>query len=76
MSSLDILLTIFGCFVTVGLSINAYFLRGILQDLNEVKIKLAIINTQAESKEVRIFNSERDIRDIYERLNSIERNKK
>lgn len=51
---MDATITIVGLFGTIALSINAFFLRGIFYDLNEVKVKLAHIMENSKAKELRI----------------------
>lgn len=48
------ILTIVGSFVTTGLAINAFFLRGIFEDLNSVKVTIAtaLANDKAKQKEI------------------------
>ena len=70
---LEIVISVVGAFGTIALTINAYFLRGIFHDLNAVKIKLAEMGARSESKELRIENLERNEREIFDRLNILER---
>lgn len=56
----EIILGIVGVIGTVALSINGYFLRGIYKDLNEVKIDLAKMIENSESKEFRIKELEKE----------------
>lgn len=70
---LELLVAIVGAFGTLALTINAFFLRGIFIDLNDVKIKLAQISARSESKEARLQNLERNEREFFDRLNIVER---
>jgi len=70
---LELVIVIVGSFITLGLSINAFFLRGISIDLNTVKIELAKMIERSNAKEARIENLERSEREIFERLNILER---
>ena len=51
MEWLGIVLSIVGAFLVLGLGINAFFLRGIFQDLNDVKVQLAGMTENSEGKE-------------------------
>jgi len=70
---IEMMLMIIGSFGTLALSINAFFLRGIYLDLNAVKIKLVEISTRGEAKERRIEELEKNQKEIFDRLNIIER---
>ena len=70
---MEIVLSIVGVFGTVGLTINAFFLRGIFLDLNAVKIQLAEMSARGEGKQKSIDNLEANQKEIFERLNIIER---
>ena len=68
---IEALLSIVGFFGVVGLSINAFFLRGILQDLNDVKIKLAIMSGRDAGTEKRISDLEGETKESRERLHAL-----
>ena len=70
---IEVVLSIIGGFGTLGLTVNAFFLRGIFIDLNTVKVRLAEMSARSESKELRIANLETSDKEIFERLNRIER---
>lgn len=70
---LEMIISIVGFFGTLALTINAFFLRGIFQDLNDVKIKLAEMTAFSASKEKRITDLEINEKEIFERLNILER---
>lgn len=67
------MLAIIGAFLTLCLAVNGYFLRGIFEDLNAVKINIAKIMAYDEYKEKRIESLEASLRDVYSRLNQLER---
>ncbi len=69
----EIVLSVVGCFIVLTLGVNAFFLKGILEDLNDVKLKLTEWITRAESKEKRITDLEVNQKEIYGRLNKLER---
>lgn len=68
-----IILSIVGTFGTIALAINAFFLRGIYLDLGDVKIKLVEISTRSEAKEERLNKIENNEKEIFDRLNILER---
>ncbi len=68
-----VIISIVGSLCTLGLSVNAFFLRGIFLDLNAVKVKLAEISVRSESKERRIEELEKNVREIFHRLNKLEK---
>ena len=70
---IELVLSIIGFFGVVALGINEYFLRGIFQDLNDVKVQLASITARGDAKEERIKKIEENEKEIFERLNKIER---
>ena len=70
---LSIVLSIVGAFGVLALSINGYFLRGIFQDLTAVKVLMATMSARSEAKEKRLDNIETNQKEIFERLNKVER---
>ena len=71
--NLSVIISIVGAFITLGLTVNAFFLRGIFIDLNAVKIELAKMFERSSAKELRLENLERNEREIFDRLNLLER---
>ena len=76
---LEILLTIVGFFGTLGLTINAFFLRGIFSDLNEVKIRLAEMMARSEARSEKLLFLEKKsmqhdnaIQELNQRVNLLE----
>ena len=61
---MELVLAIVGSFGTLALSINAFFLKGIYTDLNDVKIKMAQIFENAKNKDKRISAIEDDIKEL------------
>ena len=73
MENLNAILSIIGSLTVIVLSVNAFFLRAIYQDLGNVKISLAKIYVKGESKEERIKNLEENQKEIFHRLSRVER---
>lgn len=68
----QIMLTVFCFFGSLALTINAFFLRGIFQDLNEVKITLAEIIQRSKAKSEKIAELEKKIQDHENSIHNIE----
>lgn len=69
--SMEVILTIVGFFGTLALSVNAFFLRGIYIDLNDVKISQAIIIANSESKEKRLCELEKEMKAQREKFHTL-----
>lgn len=65
----DLILSIVGVFGVLALGVNGFFLRGIFQDLNAVRVQLAELSARGEAKEKRIADLERNERDLYHNVN-------
>lgn len=61
-------ISIIGAFVTITLAINAFFLRGIFQDLNDVKVHIAEIHADSVHRKEDIKRIESDITSIMDKL--------
>lgn len=70
---IEMMFAIIGFFGTIGLGINAFFLKGIYADLNHVKINLAKIFENSKSKERRIVELEENEKELFRRLNELEK---
>jgi len=70
--TLMVLLSVIGVFITIGLSINAFFLRGIFVDLNDLRVRFAEIATNGKNTARRIENLEDTEKEIFHRLNKLE----
>jgi hypothetical protein len=66
------ILTIVGSFVSIGLGLNAYFIKQLVDSIQEVKIDLATIFNESKHLERRINTSENNIVHIFDRLHKIE----
>tara|TARA_R100001198_G_C5243363_1_gene221857 strand:- start:25458 stop:25709 length:252 start_codon:yes stop_codon:yes gene_type:complete len=54
-------------------AINAYFVRGMLSSLNQVKLQTAVLIEKSEAKETRLTKAERELdkmRDKFHELNT------
>jgi len=71
--SIEKIIIIIGSFVTIIGSINAFFLKGIYNELNQVKINMVQIATESNAKEYRIQRLESEALKFREELRHIER---
>lgn len=69
---MEVILSIIGAFLVLMLAVNGYFLRGIFQDLNAVKIQLAVSIEGSRYKEQRIKDLENDVKEIKLSLTTIQ----
>ena len=69
----DTLLSIIGAFLVLALGINGFFLRGIFRDLNNLRVDLAKMYERAKAKEKRIQELEDNEKDLFERINKLEK---
>ena len=67
----NFLISIIGAMLTATLAINAFFLRGISQDLNAVRIQMAKMFENSKAKERRISTLEDDSKEIKKNINDI-----
>ena len=75
------ILSIIGFFCMVGLSVNAYFIKEMLESLNQVKVQTAVLIEKSESKEARLARVEREqeamrkkFHDILNKVHSVQYN--
>lgn len=69
---LENVLGIVGTFLTISLSINAFFLRGIFLDLNDVKVRIASIFENSKNKDKRLDKLEDEIKEIKIAIRALE----
>ena len=69
----EAIISIVGTFLVAALGVNAFFLRGIYADLNDVKINMAIIITNSKSKEKRLNDLEENQKEIFHRIREMEK---
>ncbi len=70
--AVEVLLSIIGGFLVLMLGINGYFLRGIFQDLNAVKLQLAVSIEASRHKEKRLDALEKEVKEIKLNLQHIQ----
>ena len=73
---LSIVLTIVGAFGTIAVAINAFFLKGIYSDMNDIKVELSAMVTHSNDKDKRIDDLEENQKELFGRMNAIERQAK
>jgi len=69
--SFEELLTITGAMLTLMLAVNAFFLRGIYQDLNDVRIQIATIFENSNNKETRLIAVEKEVAALREKFHDV-----
>lgn len=69
--NLQPIIVIVGAFITLGLGINAFFLKGIYTDLNDVKVEIAKIFAGSKDKDRRIAELEENEKDLYNKVNEL-----
>jgi len=69
---LETILSIVGTFIGLGLALNAYFLKGLLDAITEIKINSAVNTEKTLMTEVRVKNIEDGQGDIFKRLWQLE----
>lgn len=69
---LETILSIVGAFVGVGLAVNAYFIKGLLDIMTDIKVNTALNAQKNVSTEVRVMNLEAAQGDIFKRLWQLE----
>ncbi len=69
-------LAIVGSFVSIGLGLNAYFIKQLVDSIQDVKVNIATIFSETKHLERRINTAEDNQREIFSRLNIIEKGSK
>jgi len=65
---LETTLSIVGAFIALGLAINAYFIKGLLDSINDIKISTALNSKDYFTLDVRVKNVENAVGDIYKKI--------
>lgn len=66
------ILAIIGVCISIGLAINAFFIRDLVEKLTQVRIGVGIMTSKTEATEKRIDTAENNQRDIFNRLHKLE----
>lgn len=69
---MELMLSIIGVFIALGLTVNAFFLRGIFADLGAVKVNIAEIFENSKNKDSRIDALEAEIKELKLLVRTIE----
>lgn len=62
-----------GLIITIGLGINAFFVKGLFDSINQVKLQTTVLLERDTSKEARIVHVEENQKEIFYRLGNLER---
>jgi len=68
----DVHLTIIGTFLSTLLMVNGYLIKKVLDKINHIELKLAVLISRYDNNEERFKESEHEIRKMREKLISIE----
>jgi len=63
---------IIGSVLTVVMSINAFFLKGVYSDMQYIKIELAKLLTDHDNSKLLVSSHEKELKNLRERLHTIE----
>lgn len=66
-------LSIVGAFITLALTVNGFFLKGIYSELGSVKVQLATMSAHAEDKSMRIQKIETKQDKFEKRISELEK---
>lgn len=69
--TLDTILLILGSFISLLLIVNAYFTRNVLQQVQELSVKLAVLIAKHDSTEERSRSNEKEIDKMNEEISRI-----
>lgn len=67
------ILGIVGAFVALALSVNAYFIKQLVDSINQVKIQTAILIKESTYTDRRLNDIEVNQKEIFKRLNDVEK---
>lgn len=73
---LETILSIVGAFIAIGLALNAFFIKGLLDVMTEIKINTALNTQKNFTTEVRVGNLEAAHGDLFKRLWHLEHKEK
>lgn len=66
-------LAILGTLITLGLAVNAFFIKQLVDGIYAVKTALAVIETKYGFLDARVSKTEKHDNEIFKRLNEIEK---
>ena len=72
---LTFLISVLSVLATILLACNAYFIKGLLDSLNQVRIQTAILIERSGSSDEKIKDLEANQKEIFKRINELEKNK-
>ena len=62
---------VFNIVVPVLLAVNAYFIKDLLNSINQVKLELARLLSQHDNSKEKIADHSEDIKDLYKQINGM-----
>jgi len=62
--SIEAVITIVGGFITLGLTVNAFFLKSLMGSQNKIEVELAAISVKIENYNIRIDDLEHKVRKL------------
>jgi sensor histidine kinase YesM len=68
---METVLIIVGGFITVGVAINAFFLKGIYSELNDVKLQMVKVISSSDFLKSDLLELEKDHRKLSDVVNSL-----
>lgn len=66
------MLAILGALITILLAINAYFIKGLVETITEVRIDVRGISERLNGADKRVDTAENNLRDAFRRIYSLE----
>lgn len=65
-------LSVIGVLITIGLAINAFFIKELVEKLTQVRIDVATIASELNGVKRRVDTSENNQKDIFYRVHKLE----
>jgi len=62
---MEVVLSIVGAFGVIALGVNGFFLRGIFQDMNEIKVQMAVIMGRHDAETEKLAKLETDLKSVW-----------
>ena len=70
--NMEIIIIIVTAFISILLGINAFFIKGLMKELTDMKIKLAVLINTEKNNERRIETLEEEMKGTKEDIHSLE----